>query len=416
MSAALIALRVLATIAGVFIILATLMSAVRTVILPRGVPVRLGRRVFRGMRVLFDLRVGRDASYLRRDRIFALYAPVTLLVLLVAWLTLEFVGYTLVYVGVGITPFRDALTASGSALLTLGLVHPESIGATLVSFTEAAVGFILLALLISYLPTLYGVFSRREAAVETLETRAGSPPSAVELLVRFWRIEFFDELQLLWDRWEGWFVELAETHTSFPALAFFRSPEPDHSWITAAGTVLDAAALTCAAVDRPRDPRAELMIRAGYLSLRRIAAFFVLPFNPDPDPGDPVSITHEEFDQALDRLVAGGVPVKRDREQAWLDFAGWRVNYDTVLLELAALTQAPPTPWTSDRSPVVTGARLRAAPAPERAAPEDRTAGDGQAKDQLPPPAARARPRPGRKGPARRGAGSEGGARGGRRR
>lgn len=350
-----IALRILAGLAGVFIILATLMSAVRTVILPRGVPVRLGRRVFRTMRALFEFRVGRDASYLRRDRVFALYAPVTLLVLLVAWMTLEFVGYALVFVAVGIDSLRDAATASGSALLTLGLIHPASIAATLVSFTAAAVGFILLALLISYLPTLYGVFSRREAGVMTLETRAGSPPSAAVLLERFWNIEFFDELAGLWERWEGWFVELAETHTSFPAIAFFRSPEPDHSWITAAGTVLDAASIRCAAVDAPRDPRAELMIRAGYIALRRIAAFFGFWFDPDPRPDDPISIARAEFDEACERLVRAGMPVKADRDQAWRDFSGWRVNYDTVLLELAALTQAPPTPWTSDRSPVVSG-------------------------------------------------------------
>lgn len=350
-----IALRVLAGIAGVSIILATLMSAVRTVILPRGVPVRLGRRVFRIMGALFEFRVGKDASYRRRDRIFALYAPVTLLVLLVTWLTLTFVGYTLVFVAIGIDPLRDAATVSGSALLTLGLVHPDAIGATLISFTAAAVGFILLALLISYLPTLYAVFSRREAAVMTLETRAGSPPSAATMLERYWRIEFFDELAALWERWEGWFVELAETHTSFPAIAFFRSPQPDHSWITAAGTVLDAAALRCSAVDAPREPRAELMIRAGYLALRRIAAFFGFLFDEDPRPDDPISITRPEFDQACDRLAAEGMPIRRDRDQAWRDFAGWRVNYDTVLLELAALTHAPPTPWTSDRSPIVSG-------------------------------------------------------------
>ena len=348
-----IALRVLATIAGLFFIVATLMSAVRTVILPRGVPVRLGRRVFRTMRFLFDLRVGKDASYRRRDKFFALYAPLSLLALLVAWLSFEFIGYTLVFYGVGIKPFREALTASGSALLTLGLVHPESLIGTLVSFTGAAVGFILLALLISYLPTLYGVFSRREAAVQTLEARAGSPPSAVELLERFHRIEFMDELPALWQRWEDWFVEVAETHTSFPVMAFFRSPEPEQSWVTAAGTILDGAALAVSCLDRPRDASAELMIRAGYLALRRIAAFFDLPFDADPDPGDPISIMRSEFDTALDRLAAAGVPLKRDRERAWLDYAGWRVNYDTVLLELAALTQAPPTPWTADRSPVV---------------------------------------------------------------
>lgn len=350
-----IAVRVVAVLAGVVIIGTTLMSAVRTVVLPRGVPVRLARRVFRVMRSLFELRVGRDASYEHRDRIFALYAPLTLLMLTVVWLAMEFIGYALVYYGIGIEPLHEAFTVSGSALLTLGLIHPEDFGATLISFTEAAVGFLVLALLISYLPTLYGVFSRREGAVETLEVRAGSPPTAVEMLERYWRIEFYDELPALWERWESWFIELAETHTSFPALVFFRSPEPTQSWVTAGGTILDAAALYVSAVDRPREPRAELMIRAGYVAFRRVARFFNVAFPEDPAPGDPISIQREEFDAACDRLAAVGVPIRSDRDDAWRAYAGWRVNYDTVVLALAALTQAPPTPWTADRSPVVGG-------------------------------------------------------------
>jgi hypothetical protein len=357
-----IALRVLAVLAGALIVLATLASAVRTVVLPRGVPVRLSRRVFRMMRWIFELRVGRDASYEHRDRIFALYAPVTLLMLMITWLALAFTGYTLVYLGIGIDPLRDAITVSGSALLTLGLIHPEDFGATLVSFTEAAVGFIVLALLIAYLPTLYGVFSRREAAVETLEVRAGSPPTAVEMIERYWRIEFFDELPALWERWEAWFVEVAETHTSFPALVFFRSPEPTQSWVTAGGTIMDAAALYLSAVDRPREPRAELAIRAGYVAFRRIARFYGTEYDENPRPDDPISIQREEFDAACDRLTAAGVPMKLDRDAAWRDYAGWRVNYDTVLLSLAALTQAPPTPWTADRSPVVGGFTQSARP------------------------------------------------------
>jgi hypothetical protein len=351
-----IVLRVLAVLGGSLIILATLMSAVRTVVVPRGVPVRLARSVFLIMRALFEFRIGRDASYARRDRVFALYAPVTLLVLLITWIALEFVGYTLVYLGLGVDTIREAVEVSGSSLLTLGFSHPDKVGPTIAAFTQAAVGLILLTLLIAYLPMMYGVFSRREAAVTTLESRAGAPPSSAEFLERLWSIEFFDHLADVWVRWEDWFVELAETHTSFPALAFFRSPEPDHSWVTAAGTVLDTASLSCAVLDRPREPRAELMIRAGYLALRRIATFFGFVFDPDPRPDDPISITRQEFDRVCDRLAEAGVPLKRDRDQAWRDFAGWRVNYDTVLLELASLTEAPPAPWTSDRSPIVSGA------------------------------------------------------------
>src|SRR5437867_1701952 len=116
------------------------MSAVRTVIVPRGVPVRLGRRVFRTMRWFFELRVGRDASYARRDRIFALYAPVTLLVLLLTWIALEFIGYSLVFLGIGVDPIRRAVEVSGSSLFTLGFSHPDTLGATITAFTEATVG------------------------------------------------------------------------------------------------------------------------------------------------------------------------------------------------------------------------------------------------------------------------------------
>ena len=350
-----IVLKVLAVLGGSYIVLATLMSAVRTVIVPRGVPVRLGRRVFLIMRYLFELPLRKNDSYARRDRVFALYAPVTLMVLLIVWVVAAFVGYTIIYLGIGIDTLKEALEVSGSSLLTLGFAHPNELGPTIASFTQAAVGLILLTLLIAYLPMLYGVFSRREAAVTTLESRAGAPPSSAEFLERLWLIEFDEHLSDVWTRWEDWFVELAETHTSFPALAFFRSPEPDHSWVTAAGTVLDTAALTCSTIDRPRDPRAELMIRAGYLALRRIAAFFGFVFDPDPQPDDPISITRQEYEQVCLRLRAAGVPLRRDSDKAWRDFAGWRVNYDTVLLELAALTQAPPAPWTGDRSPIVSG-------------------------------------------------------------
>jgi hypothetical protein len=156
-------------------------------------------------------------------------------------------------------------------------------------------------------------------------------------------------LGILWTSWEAWFVDIEESHTSLAALSFFRSPQPHRSWVTAAGAVLDAASLVLSAVDIPRDTQADLCIRAGYLALRYIASFFRISYNPDPAPTDPISITKKEFDAACDELAEVGVPLKPDREQAWRDFAGWRVNYDTVLLALAELTMAPPAPWSSDR-------------------------------------------------------------------
>jgi hypothetical protein len=100
----------------------------------------------------------------------------------------------------------------------------------------------------------------------------------------------------------------------------------------------------------PPSWRAELSIRAGYLCLRRIAGAYDIPYDPDPVPTDPISITRDEFDEVVDQLEAEGVPVKADRDQAWRDFAGWRVNYDTPLLALCGLVMAPYAPWSSDRS------------------------------------------------------------------
>ena len=96
--------------------------------------------------------------------------------------------------------------------------------------------------------------------------------------------------------------------------------------------------------------QADLTIRAGFIALRHIADFFNITYNPKPDPADPISVSRLEFDLACEELIKAGVPVKADRDQAWRDFSGWRVNYDTVLLKLCALTMAPYAPWSSDRS------------------------------------------------------------------
>ncbi len=173
------------------------------------------------------------------------------------------------------------------------------------------------------------------------------------MIERFHRIHGLDRLNEMWTSWEQWFAEIEESHTSLPALNFFRSPTADRSWVTAAGAVLDAAALTRSTLDVPKDPRADLCIRSGFLALRRISDFFNFPYNPDPRfPENPISISRNEFNEVCDRLASQGVPLKSDREQAWLDFAGWRINYDETLLALAELTQAPLAPWSSDRVPL----------------------------------------------------------------
>ena len=345
-----IVFRVAVFLAGAAVVFFTLGSAVRTVILPRGVPARLGRFVFVNMRRVFGVWAGPGASYPRRDRVMALYAPVSLLVLLAVWVTMVMGGYVAMYWALGARSLRGAFLLSGSSILTLGFEHPRDLWSNALVFTEAGIGLALLAMLITYLPSIYQAFSRREAGVTALEVRAGSPPTGVEMIERYWILGRVDRLKEVWDRWEEWFVDIEETHTSFPALVFFRSPQPDHSWVTAAGAVLDGASLIASSIDVPREVEAEICIRSGYLALRRIADFFGIPYSPDPHQGDPISIGRHEYDEVLDRLATSGVPLKPDREQAWIDFAGWRVNYDTVLIALAGLTMAPYAPWSSDRS------------------------------------------------------------------
>jgi hypothetical protein len=364
------AVRVIVFLIGAVIVLATLGSAIRTVILPRGIPAKLGRVVFVTMRALFRLRARPSAPYERRDRVMALYAPVSLIVLLLTWIGVVLAGYWGMFWGLSHRTIGEAFRLSGSSILTLGFQRAADLPSTVLVFTEAALGLILLAMLITYLPSIYGAFSRREAAVTALEVRAGSPPSGREMVWRYHALDRMDRLIEVWMTWETWFVEVEESHTSIPSLVFFRSPQPDHSWVTAAGAVLDGASLTLSSVDIPRDVEAEFCIRAGYLALRRIADFFGIPYNPAPKADDPIAVTRHEYDQAYDYLASEGVPMKPDRDQAWRDFAGWRVNYDTVLIAMAGLTMAPYAPWSSDRSlrawcpPLLTRRARRRSPGP----------------------------------------------------
>ncbi|MDP9072943.1 MAG: hypothetical protein M3N98_02000 [Actinomycetota bacterium] len=353
MSAAVrVARDIVLVLAGTFVVLATLQSAIRSTILPRAVRSSITRAVFVSTRVVFRLRTGRSPSYERRDRIMAMYGPTTLLLLLSTWYVLLVVGYTALYLGIGVRGVGHAFMLSGSAVFTLGTTTTSDLVANTLSYTEAGLGLLLLTLLISYLPTLYGIFSQREASVAQLQVRAGDPPTATALLIRYYRIGLTDRLSELWQQWEGWFTLLEESHTSFAILPFFRSPQPDQSWVTAAGTILDAGSLWASTVEHPNDPDAQLCIRAGFVALRRLGTYFNVPHPSDPAPTDPITIAREEYDQACAKLAAAGLPLRADREASWQSFSGWRVNYDTVLLNLARLVEAPIAPWTSDRSPL----------------------------------------------------------------
>jgi hypothetical protein len=342
--------RVIAAAAGIFVIQAVVRSALLTIVVPRGEPTRIARYTLLSVRAGYDLlgRIRRAPE--RRDRALARFGPSALIGLVLVWALASAVAFVPLYWAAGQMALEEAVYLSLSSLTTLGFARPSGGEETVLAFAEALLGLGLVALLISYLPTIYTLFSRREAQIVKLDVRAGSPPTALEMLARFERIGWLEDVGEGWASWEDWFVELEESHTSHPVLVFFRSQRPRSSWITGAGAVLDTMALVVAVVDVPAEPQMSVSIRAGFMALRAIAGFYGVDFDPDPAPNDPISITRADFDALCAELAGAGVALRPDREQAWRDYAGWRVNYDVPLLALCELYGAPPSPWSSDRS------------------------------------------------------------------
>ncbi|MCH7789152.1 MAG: hypothetical protein IH940_06880 [Acidobacteria bacterium] len=354
------AVDVLCVAAGFTIVIMVLISAIRTVVVPRAESVMLMRIVFGVTLVLFNLGVRRASTFEQRDRFMARYAPVSLMILPLVWALFVMYGFSLIFWAFDVEPYRAALVHSGSSITTLGFASTSDLPTALISILEAFIGLTLIALLISFLPTMYGLFNQRESTVSKLYTRAADSEGGytpTSLISRSHTVDALDQLSELWSEWEDWFVRLEEAHTSFPALNFFRSPRADRSWTTAAGLALDSAAIYISTVEAPRNPRESLMLRSGYVALRAIADHFGIEHDANPKPDDAISVSQDEYNEVYDALAKAGVPLREDRELAWRDFAGWRVNYDTVLLELCQLTMAPQATWSSDR----TGMRMPSA-------------------------------------------------------
>ena len=259
---------------------------------PRAESVAITRAVFGAFRTVFDLVARVRVDYAWTDRVLSLYAPVALLALPLTWLGLVFVGLSLLLWAAGEGSFPHSMEVAGSSLLTLGFTKPQTGVGVYLAFLGAAVAIaIVVLLLVTYLPTMYAAFADRERLVTLLESRAGSPPTGVEFVERMARIRGLGSLDPIWEDWEEWFARVQESHTSQPALVFFRSQRRDQSWIVAAGALLDAASLFVSCVDHGaaapdheiydlergdrtqlvRVPAAEVCIRAGYLCLRNVA-------------------------------------------------------------------------------------------------------------------------------------------------
>ena len=340
-----VCLRIIAGLGGVILIITTLSAAIRSFILPRNEVVVLNIWVFRGIRLVFDFAARLANSYEQRDRIMAHYAPVALVALPVVWEALVGLGYTSLFWALGEGSWRRCYELSSSSLLTLGTTSTHHVPIAALSYSEATLGLLLLTLLLSYLPTIYQAFSRREATVALLELRAGTPPTAACLLGWLNHDGSVQNDDNQWAEWERWFVEIEESHTSLPILSFFRSPQPGRSWVSSCGLILDTAALLFAAVDGPQPRQARMTFKAGCLALNRVFRFFDDKAGTEttglPLAENKITPGRADFDRACEVLAEGGLTLYADLDAAWLQYQELRSRYATALEFMARLTMAP---------------------------------------------------------------------------
>jgi hypothetical protein len=349
------ALHIIVGLIGLAVLVGVQASVLRSVVLPRAVPARLARIAFLGVRFLLltRLRLQRCTDYLTRDRVLALQAPLGLFGELFTWALLIYLGFAAIFWA--ITPrgpsggVAGALEMAGSDMFTLGFDRPHGLFHQLVSFAAAGVGLTLLALVITYLPSVYGTFARREALITRLVVRAGSPPSGLSLLVRSWELARFERLEEVWNAWESWFVDVGESHTTFPQLSFFRSPHPHNHWVLSAEAVLDGANLLMTTCDVPRQSRSELCVDAGVAMLVSIADFLGIAHEPPAEDATEVEtvLPADLYVAACRQLERLGVPVHQDHDTAWRDFRRMRARYEPLIAVLGRMTDAPRSNWSS---------------------------------------------------------------------
>lgn len=338
--------RVLAFAGGVFLILATVLAAVRSFVLPRSESVRINKWALTLVRYLFDAVAALGKTYAQRDRVMALYAPVGLVTVPLVCLALVAAGYTAVYWALGAGSLVRCYKLSSSSLLTLGTDESRSLLISAFSYSEAALGLLLITLLISYIPTMYQAFARREAVVSQVELRAGNNRSATDLVCWLSHSHALNDDQKEWDQWAAWFVELEASHTSLPMLTFFRSPQPGRSWVTAAAIILDAAALILSGVEQPSNRYTQLCFRAGCLSLNRMMRYFDVRSHTRVafwrrEQSMLVAPDQASYEATLQQLRDKDIPVVADQEAAWQQYQQLRSHYRSAVDYLARLTISP---------------------------------------------------------------------------
>jgi hypothetical protein len=345
-------MKLLAAAGGGFLIFSVLWDAFETIVLPH----RVSRR-FRPTRFFYMLtwRPWRAIARLRRlgnarENFLSIFGPLSLLLLLATWALLLLVGYALLHWGIGtrlrMPPGMDGFAAdlyfSGTTLVTLGLgdVFPSTDSARVLAFLESGMGFGLLALVVGYFPTLSQAFSRREVNVALLDARAGSPPTAGELIRRLGGGPGNADLGLLLRDWDAWSADLLETHISFPVLAYYRSQHDNQSWLAGLTTVLDVCAVIIAGVDDGPVKTARLTFAMARHAAADLSNVFRL--RPTAPPSD--RLTAEETARLRETMKKAGMALQ-DGADAERRLRNLRGMYEPFVFALSEHLLMPLPRW-----------------------------------------------------------------------
>ncbi|MFJ9847136.1 hypothetical protein ACIRYZ_43285 [Kitasatospora sp. NPDC101155] len=353
-------MRLIHTLLGVLVLLMVVGSILRTLVVPRGLYSALVYRLWAVLRTALRLWATPFGTYRAQDRALTWLPPLVLLGMLGVWLSGMLLAYTLLLHGTSDLDWSTSIREAGSSLFTLGYASGERLQLSAIDFLAAASGPLVIALQIAYLPTIYAAYQRRETEVTLLQSRAGEPAWGPELLARQSLVDTETALPQLYRDWERLAADIGESHSNYPVLLSFRSPQPNRSWVVGLIAVMDAAALHLALCPRSAPAEARLVIRAGFTAMRDIARSLRVDFDPDPDPETPIRLTYAEYLGAVAMITAAGFPHERPVEDAWRHFNGWRVNYEALAYELARRSDAVPALWTGPRdfhAPVIPPSR-----------------------------------------------------------
>ncbi len=363
-------MKVLACVAGILCLFVVLLDAFKTIILPGRATGRFRlTNVFYAAawrRWTFVARRLRNPRH--RETFLGYFGPLSLILLLAVWAALMIFGFALLYFSLG-SPFTDNnhtpsffndLYVSGTTIFTLGLgdVVPQTTLSRMLLVLEAGTGFGLLAVVMGYFPVIYSAFSRREVVISLLDARAGSPPTAGELLRRHSYEGADQALSNLLTEWERWSAELLESHLSYPLLCYFRSQHNNQSWLSALTAILDTSALLISGVHGQEARQAQLtfaMARHAMVDLSQIFSSHPAQLATDRLPPERYKILSEQLCQKGINVCQDSLSDNRLREL--------RALYEGYAQSLSLYLAMPLPPWILDeprKDNWMTVARVRA--------------------------------------------------------